>query len=187
MGTAIEIITIGVAVLSVVVNVVFSLIMARKNKYTDITVQQRIENLHFTRELTEKLIYMSSHEYIANSDKKELACRFVEVRDKLSYYYMRPFREEREIVTHISAFSDAWFAYVNKQTPENLNTLHFSRDSLFALTKINEIAYWRFIRDHYKLTVRTAKQFDEVYAKTRREFVKGGFAVTDTEEKSESK
>ncbi|MBE5742671.1 MAG: hypothetical protein E7360_05085 [Clostridiales bacterium] len=179
MDLILEITTIIVAVGSVIVNVVFSLIMARKNKYVEITTAQRSENLNFARSLTEKIMYLSCAEYIKHSDKDEVARNFIEVRDALTYYYFRTFAEEKEIVNAINDLSNAWFNYFNDQTDKNLESLNSTRQKLITLTKINEVSYWRFIRDHYTLNLQSAKDFSRFYDKTRKEYYDDGFPIDE--------
>ena len=80
-----DIFTIIVAVLTIIVNVFLSVYLTRKNKYFDITVKQRLDNMHYSTNCAEKIMYITSKDYIASMDRKELKCSFVETIDKLIY------------------------------------------------------------------------------------------------------
>ena len=183
MDYILEITTIIVAIGSLIANVVFSLIMARKNKYAEISTAHRIENLNKIIALTEKLMFLSSADYLKHGDKNEIARNFIETREAIIHYYLGTYAEEKELVNDVKSLSDAWFNYLENQSEENLQALNSARYKLSILAKVNEVAYWRFIRDHYNLSLHSGVEFSYFYDKTRKQYFNDGFPIEENPKK----
>lgn len=169
----IELLTISVALITLTVNIIFSNLSSTKRNYVQISTKHRAENLDYARDLTSKILSYSSIEYM-NSNKDDLG--FISTKESLYYYYKGGTHlEEAELQIALDDLSKAYFQF--RADKNQSDTLIQARNVFFTLSKIFEIAYWKFLKDHANASIHETDQFNFFYAKVRQEYINAGYNI----------
>ncbi len=173
--TVVDILAIIVALLTLLINIVVSQIVTRKNNYLKIAATHRTENLNYARKLTSDILTYSNIEYIKSNRNDKL---FIQTKEELYYYYKGGTHiEEAELQIAIEDLSDAYFAYCSDNT--KCDDLILKRNRFFVLSKIFELAYWTFLKDHANGKKHETHEFESIYDKIRSQYIARGYDIKE--------
>lgn len=168
MDDILEIITISIAICSLICNILVSLFRDTKSRYVNITTNHRLKNLEYSRNLTAKLLSLTDYNYNSTNG---LSTEFIETANALYYYYKSSHVEEREIQMSIEDLVDAYKAVLVNKSQLNEEDLLNKKKIFFQLSKVFEVAYWRYIQGHANAKKQGTAEFEKYYEKTREEYM----------------
>lgn len=173
--TVVDILAIIVALLTLLINIIVSQIVTRKNNYLKIAAAHRTENLNYARKLTSDILTYTNIEYIKSNRSDKL---FIQTKEELYYYYKGGTHiEEAELQIAIEELSDAYFVYCLDNT--KCDDLILKRNRFFVLSKIFELAYWTFLKDHANGKKHETHEFESIYDKIRSQYIARGYDIKE--------
>ena len=167
-----QIITIAISVISMVLGIVNVISENNKARYLEIVTTNRIANKKKVQDAASRILTVTQEALLSESNMaavKEAAGALSEMSVVLKDVYPQEnklLELGRKLVSDYKAFVD------HKNDAEYQNKVLQSRQEFYIAFSIYDLADWRFIKNQFSGKKASAKDFDDIYEDTQREYEK---------------
>lgn len=168
-----QIITIGVSILTIFINGWVSLSSVKKQNVANIVTAQRLENLNQYRILSSNLISLCNPLIIKNNWDNSYLETVKKEENKLKIIFKTVYQAEMELVDSledmVTLAYDYYFDKNNKELEQNLIE---KIDKLYDKINTYDLAYWRYIINQSEGKSYDQLDFDHFWEESKSEYKK---------------